>query len=725
MANNTKMNISYTIRAVDRFTKTHQKLERQLDSLNRMSEGLEQTKNIDVDADTAKAQADLDQTKLKANSLPRRVKIAIVTNYKDIRRNFDRLATTWRNFDEIFAGTGRGLAMSLSTVVGPAIASTAGGLGALASAMTSAGVGAAGFAAVAVPAIKGVVEANEKLTEAQKAVDAASNPEERAKALRNLARVQSMYTDKQLETVGAMQEFSSFYSKFAKQFENPILDIFIQSMGVLKKVLLLSKPAIESTVGAVGRLMDAFERNLEADDIKEFFRWTGETAGGYLEKLTKAVGNFFVGFLNMMVGFDPLAQDFMDGFLNMSERFREWSDTLENNKGFQKFMQNTRENGPVLLDLLGNIVTTIVEFTQAVAPVATQVMKMANAFFAWTSELFKNHPWIAKVLAVVISLVGVFRLLAPILVPIITTFARLWPKVKVVWGWIKKLKGAFMRILPTILRVGSFLVRFATGPIGLAIQAIGLLVYFAVKYWDEIEAATKLVFRVIAEYIKSKWAEIEDTWEVIKILAQILKNQFDEMVSSVTEKMDEVWSTITDIWGDVESFFTDIDLFSIGVDIVSGLIRGIGSMAGNISRKVSSIASLIPAGIKEFLNINSPSRVTMALGEFAGQGLGVGLDKMAGNVAKSAKHLANEAVPPVERFKANGYEAVRRSNTATAAATTTSTRNSTSKDDSVYYFEIPVEVDGRQVAKATAKFTQEELDRMKSSKQRAGGVRRK
>lgn len=53
-ANNTKMNISYAIKAIDRFTRVHKRLERQLDSLKRQTEKLPD-KTIDVKADTRQA----------------------------------------------------------------------------------------------------------------------------------------------------------------------------------------------------------------------------------------------------------------------------------------------------------------------------------------------------------------------------------------------------------------------------------------------------------------------------------------------------------------------------------------------------------------------------------------------------------------------------------------------------------------------------------------------
>lgn len=61
-----------------------------------------------------------------------------------------------------------------------------------------------------------------------------------------------------------------------------------------------------------------------------------------------------------------------------------------------------------------------------------------------------------------------------------------------------------------------------------------------------------------------------------------------------------------------------------GMDLVRGFWEGIKSMGEWLSNKVSDFFGGIVQGVKDFLGIKSPSKVFAGIGEFMGEGLGVG-----------------------------------------------------------------------------------------------------
>lgn len=212
MANNEKLNISYTIRAVDKFSRVHDKLERQFDSLQRSAAQMEAIDpDIHVSASTEGAEDDLSDVNRKARAIPNFVPIRIQTfgggSFRQLANRLETVSTISRSM--VMGGIFTALPM-----LSPILASTAGGAGALASALTSAGVGAAGFAAVAIPALTGIFDANEKVQAAQEAVANAEGPEEKAAALEKLEGIYDSLSGAQTKTLNKMQDFSSFYSDF-------------------------------------------------------------------------------------------------------------------------------------------------------------------------------------------------------------------------------------------------------------------------------------------------------------------------------------------------------------------------------------------------------------------------------------------------------------------------------------------------------------------------------
>lgn len=83
---------------------------------------------------------------------------------------------------------------------------------------------------------------------------------------------------------------------------------------------------------------------------------------------------------------------------------------------------------------------------------------------------------------------------------------------------------------------------------------------------------------------------------------------------------------------------------NIATAIVDGMTSGLANSVSTVVQAAKDLASHIPEGIRTFLHINSPSKVTTELGEFAGEGLAVGLDNMGSAIYKAASATGNQVV---------------------------------------------------------------------------------
>lgn len=85
-------------------------------------------------------------------------------------------------------------------------------------------------------------------------------------------------------------------------------------------------------------------------------------------------------------------------------------------------------------------------------------------------------------------------------------------------------------------------------------------------------------------------------------------------------------------------------LWQAGVDLIQGFIDGIGSMGTAVVEKATEIAGGAVEAVKNFLGINSPSRVFREIGKFTVEGMVVGLDKYAYMAEESASDLASNVL---------------------------------------------------------------------------------
>ena len=107
-----------------------------------------------------------------------------------------------------------------------------------------------------------------------------------------------------------------------------------------------------------------------------------------------------------------------------------------------------------------------------------------------------------------------------------------------------------------------------------------------------------------------------------KAILTALKDGIVSMKGVVKGGMDDVWKTIKDIFNDAPAKFKEI-----GKNIIEGLKKGfietVDKVKGAIVDSVASIAD----GIKDFLGINSPSKLMAdEVGKFLPQGIAVGFE---------------------------------------------------------------------------------------------------
>jgi phage-related protein len=219
-------------------------------------------------------------------------------------------------------------------------------------------------------------------------------------------------------------------------------------------------------------------------------------------------------------------------------------------------------------------------------------------------------------------------------------------------------------------------------------------------YFTAIQTYITVVLGVIKTVFQTVWPIISGVVQVAWALIQtIVGTAVDVVLGLISAAMkllqgdwEGAWGEIKkyaeDIWNDIQGYFEDIDLYQIGADIINGLIDGIGDMAGAVSKKVSELASLIPKGLRDFLGIKSPSRVTMQLGEYTGQGFALGMDNQMAQIEAASRDMATAAIPKVPTRPVD-YNVQ------------TTTPQKTDLAPRTYTVEIPLVVDGREIARAT------------------------
>ncbi|EOD7511663.1 hypothetical protein ACJRLC_001503 [Staphylococcus aureus] len=546
----------------------------------------------------------------------------IIKANDNFQRQMGNLANMFRVFGTVGSNMVGGLLTSSFSILIPVIASVVpvvfallnaikvltGGVLALGGAVAIAGAGFVAFGAMAISAIKmlndGTLQASSATNEYKKALDG----------------VKSAWTDiiKQnqsaifttlangLNTVKtAMQSLQPFFSGISRGMEeasqsvlkwaenSSVASRFFNMMNttgvsVFNKLLSAAGGFGDGLVNVFTQLAPLFQWSADWLDRlgQSFSNWANSAAGEnsitrfieYTKTNLPIIGNIFknvfVGINNLMNAFSGSSTGIFQSLEQMTSKFREWSEQVGQSQGFKDFVSYIQTNGPLIMQLIGNIARGLVAFATAMAPIASAVLRVAVAITGWIANLFEAHPATAQLVGVIITLVGAFRfLIAPILavmdflgplaarlVALVTKFG--WAKTGTLVlskamtslkGPIKLVTAIFQLLFGKIGLIRNAITGLVTvfgilgGPITIVIGVIAALIAIFVLLWNKNEG-----FR---NFIINAWNAIKTfmvtVWNVLKTVASVVWNA---ILKAITTAVSNVYNFIMIIWNQIVAY---------------------------------------------------------------------------------------------------------------------------------------------------------------------------
>lgn len=276
---------------------------------------------------------------------------------------------------------------------------------------------------------------------------------------------------------------------------------------------------------------------------------------------------------------------------------------------------------PIIQPIINIFKTNFELIKNYISTVWNDISTAAGA--AW--EIIKNVI-IGPVLVLLQLLTGNFEGVA-------STLSQIWTNIvtaaQTIWESLCTIVSAFVDTLV------QYVVNIFTGlseTFGTIMQGI---MDVAVSIWSAIVDS-------ISGFVSSAYQAVADA---VSNMFNIASQMFSSIVSAVGEFFGQIPGTISGIWNDVISFLSGINLYDIGMNIIQGLVEGIAGMAGSV---VSTIQNVVGGAIdfaKGLLGIHSPSRVFKEIGKFTGEGLAIGINNEADNVAKASENMIDAVIP--------------------------------------------------------------------------------
>jgi len=253
------------------------------------------------------------------------------------------------------------------------------------------------------------------------------------RALANATDRDSIAGGSQLDTLNtAMAKLSPTAQRFARYIFG-LRDAFFALRGAADPVLAGLQRSLEGFLGktskdaqrnlapvfdfvhriavAIGATFTRFADMLKSPTFVQFFDYLSATAVPTIELLAKMFENVTVGVVNLFLAFTPLTGQVSDGLLDLTQRFRDWSQSLADNKGFQQFLDYMRESGPLIGSVIKELARFLGKLVVAAAPVGTIVAKIFLKLFELLNKIpEKQLTTLVAGIAAAATAIGIFAL---------------------------------------------------------------------------------------------------------------------------------------------------------------------------------------------------------------------------------------------------------------------------------------------------------------------------
>jgi hypothetical protein len=156
-------------------------------------------------------------------------------------------------------------------------------------------------------------------------------------------------------------------------------------------MLLKYLPGVEAFVGKIaeklGELSVRAVQSLGNPVFQRFFSYINATAVPSLETMFEVGENLTQGLVSLFLALTPFNNDVGSGLVKLSADFAHWAETFNKTQGYQDFLQYVRENGPRVVNLLGQLGELAIDLIKASAPLGSVVLRVISSLVTLINQI--------------------------------------------------------------------------------------------------------------------------------------------------------------------------------------------------------------------------------------------------------------------------------------------------------------------------------------------------
>lgn len=217
---------------------------------------------------------------------------------------------------------------------------------------------------------------------------------------------------------------------------------------------------------------------------------------------------------------------------------------------------------------------------------------------------------------------------------VVSTFwGAIWntisPIVMAIWNLISTIFTVIWTIISTIMQGISHVISNVWNVIYNAVSGV------LISIWNIITSIWNIIYTAVLGVLSSIWGAVSSIWNsiynaisgVLSSIFNTVSNIWNNIFSAVRNKVVEIYNNVKDKFTEILNYLGGLkDKFlQKGHEMIDGLIMGIADKINGVTSKIKELGEKAVGAIKQFFNINSPSKVMRELGNFTFEGFNLGL----------------------------------------------------------------------------------------------------
>lgn len=250
--------------------------------------------------------------------------------------------------------------------------------------------------------------------------------------------------------------------------------------------------------------------------------------------------------------------------------------------------------------------------------------------------------------SIVSSVTGLWNNIVSIFTTIKNFFVGIWNSMYTVvstfwgaiWNTISPIVMAIWNLISTIFTIIWTIISTIMQGIFHVISNVWNVIYNAVSgvlisIWNIITSIWNSIYSAVSGVLSSIWDAVSSIWNsiynaisgVLSSIFSTVSNIWNNIFSVVRNKVVEIYNNVKDKFTEILNYLGGLkDKFlQKGHEMIDGLITGIADKINGVTSKIKELGEKAVGAIKQFFNINSPSKVMRELGNFTFEGFNLGL----------------------------------------------------------------------------------------------------